>query len=184
MSKARKSFIYSQIEAALAELLSTEEIEEALAPIFDQVAIATIRADDILAQAQRLAMPMDELGVLDILNALESHLSQEDSLSLDAVNDQVQAWFDGMDWEEIPSERMKSLQGDFLLAYSLPHADVPEYKHASNTSYWLALRMAHRLAQEIKQPVEILSIDPNLDPGDLETLVACSHCLRWVEAEG
>jgi hypothetical protein len=182
MSKARKNFIYSQIQAALAERLSTEEIEKALSPIFDQVAIATIRSGDIYAQAQRLAMPMDEQGVLDILNALESHLSQEDSLSLDAVNDQVQAWFDKMDWERLSSERMKELQGSFLLLHFPKDAETPAYKNLPEINLWEVCREAQGLAKESNRYVEILSIDPNLGSDDLDTQIACSNSLMAVEA--
>ena len=182
MSKARKNFIYSQIEAALAELLSTEEIEEALAPIFDQVAIATIRADDILAQAQRLAMPMDEQGILAILDALEISLSQEDSLSLDAVNDQVQAWFDKMDWERLSPERMKEFQGSFLLLHFPQDAETSIYKNLPETNLWEVYQEAQGLEKESNRYVEILSVDPNLGSDDLDTQIACSNSLMTVEA--
>ena len=182
MSKARKNFFYSQIQAALATLISAEEIEKALAPIFDQVAIATIRADDILAQAQRLAMPMDKQGILTILDALEIFLSQEDSLSLDAVNDQVQAWFDGMDWETLSSERMKELQGSLLLLHFPQDAEAPAYKKFPETNLWEVCQEAQRPAKESNRYVEILSVDPNLGSGDLDTQVACSNLLMTVEA--
>lgn len=182
MSKARKNFIYSQIQAALAERLSAEEMEKALSPIFDQVAIATIRTDDILAQAQRLAMPMDEQGVLDILNALEVSLSQEDSLSLDAVNDQVQAWFDKMDWERLSPERMKEFQGSFLLLHFLQDAETPRYKNLPEVNLWEVYQEAQGLARESKHYVEILSVDPNLGSDDLDTQIACANSLMAVEA--
>lgn len=182
MSKARKNFIYSQIQAALAERLSAEEIEKALSPIFDQVAIATIRSGDILAQAQRLAMPIDNQGILGILNALEVSLSQEDSLSLDAVNDQVQAWFEGMDWEALSSERMKELQGSFLLLHFPQDAETPTYKNLPEMNLWEVCREAQGLAKGSNRYVEILSVDPNLDSDDLDTQIACSNSLMAVEA--
>ena len=182
MSKARKNFIYSQIQAALAERLSAEEIEKALAPIFDQIAIATIRSGDIFAQAQRLAMPMDVQGVEDILSALETFLSQEDSLSLDAVNDQVQVWFDKMDWENLSSERMKELQGSFLLLHFPKDVETPTYKNLPEINLWEVYQEAQGLEKESNRYVEILSIDPNLDSGDLDIQIVCSNSLMVVEA--
>ena len=182
MSKARKNFIYSQIQSALAEILSAEEIEKALSPIFDQVAIATIRSGDIYAQARRLAMPMDAQGVLDILSALETFLSQEDSLSLDAVNDQVQDWFDKMDWERLSPERMKELQGSFLLLHFPKDAETPAYKNLPEINLWEVYQEAQGLEKESNRYVEILSVDPNLDSDDLDLQIACSNSLMAVEA--
>lgn len=182
MSKARKNFIYSQIQKALEKLVSTEDIEKALAPIFDQVAIAIIHTEDILAQAQRLAMPIDEEGILEVLSALEENLSQEDSLSLDAVNNSVQAWFDGMDWESLSSERMKELQSSFLLTHFPKEAETPAYKNLPETNLWEVYQEAQYLAKESNCYVEIFSIDPNLDNDNLDTKIACANALIVVEA--
>jgi hypothetical protein len=163
-----------------------DAIKEALAELFDSVAIHVWHRGDVYHVAREAGWPISQTMADEILSDVEGHVDPEYGITWLTFNIAVQEFYGNFDWSKQGLDEQRCCIGSFLICL-----DPPDSAQAAETLLYLgrtslaeALEEAAKMAEKSRLTITCYSIPKGEEPSlDAEWLEQNAHKLWSFEPE-
>ncbi|MBC8509793.1 MAG: hypothetical protein H8D34_33515 [Chloroflexi bacterium] len=142
--------------------VEAEDIAEPLREHWAEFAVHVWHIEDVLFQAENMALPMSRSQAREILKGIEAKIDCENGITWVTIDDAIQRETEKINWAELSDAAMEAFSGNFVLAWQTPLRKLNRWRPVTG-SLLDAARGARGIARRSRVAVRVLATEPWLE---------------------